>query len=214
MKTIPRSALIIAVTVLAHLLGSTQTFAVDPIRDLTGRSGKQHLKRAIKRGSRSVEKFVKNPIAYALERPLRDFQETCAVPANILRYNQLSQVKNWERLPPSLIDDVQRFYRGVNLERVRFAENVETINARAVTMGNLIYLRDRIDFGNDDDLWLILHELEHTVHYRGETRSAKLCEYTLKALGSGLDHDDIDWERAADRKANYVMDQLYEMWGS
>lgn len=209
-----RSALIVALTLLAHLFCSTQAYAWDPVREATGRTLKQHAKRAIERTGKSIEKFVNNPIEYALERPMRFFQETCAAPANVLRYNHQRQVKNWERLPRALIQDVQRFYRGVNLDNVRFAENVKTINARAVTMGNLIYFRGRIDFRSDHDLWLVLHELEHTVQYRGETRSAKLCEYTLKAFARGLNHDDIDWERAADRKANYVMDQLYQMWRS
>lgn len=209
-----RSAFIVSLILLAHLLCSSRAYALDPVREATGRTLKQHVERAIKRTGKSLEKFVDNPIEYALERPMRFFQETCAAPANMLRYNHQRQVKNWERLPRALINDVQRFYRGVNLDNVRFAENVRTINAPAVTMGNLIYFRGRIDFGRDDDLWLVLHELEHTVQYRNEPRSAKLCEYTLKAFSSGFNHDDIDWERAADRKADYVMDRLYEMWRS
>ena len=213
MKGIRRLGLTLVLFVLAFWIGNSNAYAWDPVRDLTGRTLKQHAERALKRTGNSLEKFVDNPLEYALERPLRVLQEVCAVPTNVLRYNYHRQVRNWQRLPPALIDYVQPFY-GVDLRNVRFAENVRTINASAVTMGNLIYFKGTIDLDNDDDLFLVLHELEHTVHYRNETRSARLCEYSLKAVGSGFNHDDIDWERAADRKANYVLDQLYQIWRS
>jgi hypothetical protein len=67
-----------------------------------------------------------------------------------------------------------------------------------VTLVKAIYVSHGIDWSNPNHRWLIFHELEHTEHYKGETRAAKLCEYSLKALGTGMEHDRIDWERAAD----------------
>jgi len=57
----------------------------------------------------------------------------------------------------------------------------------------------------------MLHELEHTVQYaRGRNgESSKLCEYMAKSVGAGFNHDAIDMEQAADRKADYLLPLAY-----
>jgi hypothetical protein len=56
----------------------------------------------------------------------------------------------------------------------------------------------------------MLHELEHTVQFAGASygQAGKLCEYAAKGIGT-LSYNQIDMERAADRKADSLIDTAY-----
>lgn len=204
--------------VLVLLLGGSAQFlpsdanAWDPVRDITGRTLKQHTERAVKRTGKSWEKLLKDPVGYTFKLPFKVFQEVCGAPARAIGYTYEGQARGkWQRLPAQLIQNIQPYY-STNLKNVRFAENIRIVGAPAITFGNLIYFNREIDFNDDADLWEVLHELEHTVHYQDANDVHKLCEYTMKAISHGGRHDSIDWEKAADRKANFVMARLFEIW--
>lgn len=198
------------VTLLVTLAGVTfSAEAWDPVRDLTGRTLKQHAERRIDRIQNSTEKFLHNPFDYTVNLPLKLMGEVCgAIPQNYEGYLH-GQVGTWWTLPPDLIAAVQRYY-SVNLQGVRFAVNIRTSNGAAQTFGNSIYFPYAINFANPHDLRWMLHELEHVVQYSGSSwgQSGKLCEYMWKGITSGFDPNSHSMEQAADRKADFVMHML------
>jgi Domain of unknown function (DUF4157) len=118
---------------------------------------------------------------------------------------------NARTLPDEFISPIQQFY-SVNLRNVRYATNINTIHGSNITIGNMIYFVNDIDFNDSADAQLAYHELEHVVQYarRGGIEPF-LAEYILKAGGSILRggnsidiHDNIDLERAAISKAAQV----------
>lgn len=163
---------------------------------------------AVNRGVNSAEKAVRDPVGYILSRPERLFSEVCAAP--IRRYERILRVNangRWKRLPPQLIRVLQPHYSNVNLANVAYAEGMRTSNGQAQAIGRQIYFPRGINLMNRGDLFWMLHELEHTQQYAGARNgtSGKLCEYAAKAVGNGFSHDSIDMERAADRKAHYLI---------
>jgi len=117
----------------------------------------------------------------------------------------------WKALPPQLIEAVQAAY-SVDLNSVLYAEGMRTSNGDAQTFGRFIYFPTNIDLTDRNSLLWMLHELEHVVQYAGrKDRAAALCEYIAKSVGSGFQHDKIDWERAADAKADALIDRAYQI---
>jgi hypothetical protein len=159
------------------------------------------------RTSNSMAKILHNPIEYALELPEKTFHEGCASIAQVFRYTFQNEAKQWYSLPPEIIQAIDPFYT-TDLNAVAYAVNIRTNGPEAVTLGKLIYVSHDIDWTNYAHVKLMMHELEHTEHFQGESRAAKLCEYSLKAVGAGLQWNEIDWEQAANRKSDYVMEQL------
>ncbi|MBL8268586.1 MAG: DUF4157 domain-containing protein [Steroidobacter sp.] len=166
---------------------------------------KQHVERRSHDIREHVKQVTQDPLDYKRQLPGTVLADACAEPVHRYGDSMEAQVGRWKRLPARLIREIQRDF-GNDLSKVRYAENIDTGGDQAVTMGNHIYFPRRIDLYDADDMWWLMHELEHTVQYRGESRSGKLCEYVAKSIGSGLNHDRIDWERAANRKANWIVD--------
>jgi hypothetical protein len=192
------------------LAASNAAFAWDPVRDVTGRTLKQHVERRVENLGNQIEKFGKDPVGYTLHLPGALLTEACAAPVRYYGTSMEGQAQGrWKALPPQIIREMQDAFAN-DLSAVRYAEGINTGGGSAVTMGNRIYFPRAINLYDRGDMWWLMHELEHTVQYRGESRSAKLCEYFAKSIGNGLNHDRIDWERAADRKANWTIDAA--MW--
>lgn len=184
--------------------------AYDPVKELTGRSLSTHIKRAADRTGNSISKFMHNPIDYTLERPVKILAQVCSTPAQTYETLLRGRSRSWHTLPSELIDAVQPAYK-VDLSEIRFATSAPTANGQAQTFGDTIYFPRKIDLRNRDDLRWMLHELEHSVQFANATygKSGKLCEYVFKSVGTGFQHDSIDMERAADRKADALIDYAY-----
>lgn len=199
------SLLVFTVTA-ALLVTSNNAFAWDPVRDLTGRNLTNLLKDKLVKTRQAAGKFVNNPIEYALHLPASVFADVCSAPVQWYGGTLAGQANGkWKELPPELLQAIQSEYSN-NLTAVRYAEGIGTVNASGQTFGNLIYLRQTLDLSNPDDMHLLLHELEHTSQYaRASGEAIRLCEYMGKSVGSGFRHDNIDWERAADRKADSLL---------
>ncbi|MCP4986256.1 MAG: DUF4157 domain-containing protein [Colwellia sp.] len=195
------------------LLWSSSAFSWDPVRDLTGRTLKQHVEKNAKKTTNSAKKLARDPVGYLMKLPEKIIADVCSAPVRIYEGTLRGQADGkWESLPSILIEAVQPAY-SVDLSTVRFAEGINTANGAAQTFGRWIYFPHRINLKNYSDLRWMLHELEHVVQYAGASYGygGSLCEYIFKSVGSGFDHDKIDWERAADRKANWVIDYAFQV---
>jgi Domain of unknown function (DUF4157) len=161
----------------------------------------------------SAHKFQRDPIGYPLERAGELIMDVCSGPVRAYELELQNQASGrWKALPFPLIEYLQGEYSSVNLASVRYAENIRTVDGSAHTFGNRIYFPSGLDLTNFGDLHWMLHELEHTVQYASRGgKSTMLCEYQAKFVGSGLDHDQIDMERAADRKADYLVKSAYRV---
>ena len=123
-----------------------------------------------------------------------------------------SQVGNNVRaFDDDFIAAVQRYY-SVDIRGVRYATGINTLHGMNITIGNMIYFVNDMDFTDPNDAQVAYHELEHVVQYnnRGGIEPF-LAEYILKAGGSILQggnsinvHNNIDLERAAISKASQV----------
>jgi hypothetical protein len=119
-----------------------------------------------------------------------------------------AQVRGWNRLPPDFIAQVQPFYK-VNLNAIQYAVGINTVHGSNITFGNQIFFTRQFSFGDENDLHLLFHELEHSVQYQNRGgEAAFIAEYVAKAAGQILRtrtfnvHDLIDFEGAAEQKAN------------
>ena len=192
------------------LLAPAVTFAWDPVKDLTGRSLKGQIDHHIDKLDHATQQFLHNPLKYTVSLPGKFMAGVCATVPNLYEGTLAGQVGNWYSLPPELINAVQSQY-SVDLSGVRYSKNIRTSNGDAQTFGNFIYFPYQVDLSNRDNLWVMLHELEHVVQYAHATSGSDgwICEYLGKAIGAGFQHDSMDMEQAADRKANYLIDFAY-----
>ena len=107
-------------------------------------------------------------------------------------------------------------YFDVDLRGITYADDIDTGMDMNVSYCDRIFF---IGHGNPwtdkKELRLMLHELEHTIQCQRRGKSVYLAEYVLKA---GMDviktgrldvHDVIDYEVAADAKANQLTDKLW-----
>lgn len=186
---------------------ATSAWAWDPVRDLTGRTAKQHVERKIDKAEVAAKKLFKDPVGYLIRLPQSIVADVCSSPIQYYENTLQGQAQGrWNGLPEALIQRVQPYY-SVDLRSVQYAVGIRTANGAAQTFGNRIYFPRSLDLSERGDLHWMLHELEHVVQYSGRFGYAgSLCEYTAKAIGSGFRHDSIDWERAADAKANSIVD--------
>jgi hypothetical protein len=187
----------------AALAAATPALAWDPVRDLTGKTAQEHAQD----WTDSANECRRRPRG-CIEPTLP--MDLCS--KNLRKYEGglRAQVKRWRQLPPDLIDALERHYPQVNLHDIRYAERISTAGDAAVTFGRRIYFPTKVDFTDPSHVHWMLHELEHTVQYaqRGG-RSKFLCEYAAKIIGNRFQHDAIDLERAADRKADRLLDRTY-----
>lgn len=197
----------IVIVIASICLIASPANAWDPIRDLTGKTLKQHVESAAERTVNSAEKFLHNPIEYLASRPARILSEVCAAPINGYRTFMNGQAQaQWRTLPADFVRAAQPFY-STNLWEVRYTENAATPAGNAMVMGKSIYFPRPVNFNNPSDVHWMLHEIEHVVQFDGAEhgRSGEICNYMMHALGAGLQHDNIAAEQAADRKADYVL---------
>lgn len=186
----------------ATLLMTVTVHAWDPFKDLTGKRLDEHHQSL----ANSADKFRRNPGKYAVNRAQEIAEDICAQPVRAYVAFVRHPGSGLKPLPHNFISSAQPFYN-VDLRNVRYSEGANVVNADALTDKGNIYVRGRINWNNPSNIYLMLHELEHVVQYsqRGGGRSRLQCEYALKSIGNGFQHDSIDMERAADRKANHVL---------
>ena len=206
MRTVVLTALVLFSSLVSAL-------DLDPGYLITGKHTSTIVKERLANFDRARRDFQQKPIDYTLHLPISTLEDICSTPARIYQINLERQANGpWLTLPPQLVSTFQGDYQGVNLAGVLYTQGVNTGNGNATTFGNRIYFPRAINLMNRDDLWWLLHELEHTVQYaRGGSQASKLCEYTAKSIGAGFEHDRIDMEQAADRKANYLIDKAYQV---
>jgi hypothetical protein len=156
-------------------------------------------------------KLIQDPIGYLTTLPTSILVDVCSAPVQQYEQGLQQQVNQWKELSNEFILASQHFY-SVDLTTIKIAENISTSNGAAQTFGNKIYFPRAINLTDWNDIWLMLHELEHTVQYsRSEYGQAgKICEYEAKSIGSGFEHDAIDMEKAADNKANFAVNEVYQ----
>ncbi|SEP49467.1 protein of unknown function [Methylobacterium sp. ap11] len=121
----------------------------------------------------------------------------------------------WKSLPKDFIDAVKSYYLNVNLDNVRYAENIYTIHGQAITIGDEIFIPSNMDLGQPDGKRLMLHELQHVVQYqRRGGPDPFLAEYIAKSIGKIAErrsfnvHDYIDLENEANKKAEEVYNSV------
>ncbi len=121
----------------------------------------------------------------------------------------------WIYLPGKIKSKINTYYPEIDLDRVRYAENIFTVHGQAITIGYSIYFPYDMDLDQPDDLKLMLHELQHVVQY--EKRGGEepfLAEYIAKSAGKIAErqsfnvHDYIDLEDDANRRSSSVYDVL------
>lgn len=160
-----------------------------------------------------ADTFLDNPLEYPLVLAQELMGKACASPVRLYEEGLRAQAAGrWKGLPEALIQGLAGDYN-VNLRGVRYAEGVATSNGHAQTIGDSIYFPVNLELANPGDMFWLLHELEHTVQFAGARggTDGKLCEYLFKAIGNGFEHDRIDMERAADRKAGYLLDKALRL---
>lgn len=195
----------IPATVLA--LSSSSAFSEGWVVEQFKKGGHFVEKKAHKLGI-AVRKFSRNPVNYTLNLPASVISDVCSIPARAYEQGLRAQAHGrWTHLPEKLIWLIQDEY-AVNLSSVVYSQRINT-GGDAVTFGPTIYFPRDIDLTQAGDVHWMLHELEHVVQFRGGTygEAGKLCEYEAKMIGT-LSHDKIDMERAADRKADRLVQQV------
>ena len=210
------SVALLTPSVLAILLLIATGYAVpatayNPVRDLTGKTIHQHVEHKTEKLAVATDKFLHNPVEYLTELPASLVADVCSAPIQQYEGTLRGQANGrWKGLPQDLVIGIQDAY-SVNLASVRYAENIDTIGSNAYTFGKSIYFPRRINLQDRQDLRWMLHELEHTVQFAGATygRAGKLCEYAAHAFGNAGNHDEINMEEAAERKADWVIDYAY-----
>lgn len=185
--------------------------ALDPVRDVTGRTLKQHFENKTTKAKIATKRFIRDPVGYLAQLPESIVSDVCSAPTQYYEKTLQAEAKDkWKALPQLFIDVAQGAY-SVNLSGIKYAEDINTLDGSAQTFGNRIYFPRKIDFRKYNDLHWMLHELEHTVQYSRAPygKAGKLCEYSAKFMGAGFDHDRIDMEQAADRKADRAIEYVF-----
>lgn len=120
---------------------------------------------------------------------------------------------------PAYLRTILAPHYGVDLARVRFATDVNTVHGQAITVGYDIYFPRSIDLDTPSygHLHWMLHELEHVVQYeRHGGVTPFLLKYAaqglLQVLGTGsFDvHDNIELEKQAEDKADRIIAEVWE----
>jgi Domain of unknown function (DUF4157) len=133
---------------------------------------------------------------------------------------QQGNSKGWQRLPDNIIGTYASDY-GIDLKKVRYATNINTVHGQAITIGKEIYFPRGVDFNRIEDVHWLLHELEHVRQYQVTGGvSAFLTKYIVQGSikvatkGSFNIHDNIELEREADNKANRLIEKIQDSTSS
>jgi hypothetical protein len=203
MKNIKQSVLMVLIA-SGTILSGPHASAKDIFQQIG-----DHIAREVTRPFRTIDTISKNP-ARALTLPIDDFSQACGTPVEDYGATLASQADGrWKALPDHLVAAIQSGYSN-QLSQVRYAEGIRTSNGDAQTFGDSIYFPRSINLMDADDMHWLLHELQHTDQFRGNTQAAKLCDYVLQAVSVGFDHDKIRWEREADSKADRMLNPAME----
>jgi hypothetical protein len=118
-------------------------------------------------------------------------------------------------LPGKLSSILRSHYKSIDLDRVRYAEEINTWHGQAITIGDTIYFPVQIDLENRADIHWMLHELEHVSQYdKVGGVSAFLAKYMfqggLHAINNGSFnvHDQIELEQDAENKADRIINDV------
>jgi hypothetical protein len=123
-------------------------------------------------------------------------------------------------LPDLVIRALEPYYDSFYLSQVRLATNINTLHGQAVTFGYHIYYPDSIDFFDEMDFLLLIHELEHVSQYKvlGGVQpflmkyfpQALIAVFNYGRIKRGVNvHDDIYAEREAFAK-EAIFDDSYQ----
>lgn len=165
-------------------------------------------------------------------QPTWDFLGTAAVSPIVTAYVEYveGQAKGWYKPLPQWLRLVLQELGSydVDLSRVSYAEGINTIqDDNAITFGKNIHFPRAINLDqyspSRDDVWWILHELEHRVQYEKIGGVGPfLTKYIINATGSTISavtagsweqfiikaHDDMQIEKDASNKANSILDAV------
>lgn len=124
------------------------------------------------------------------------------------------QARNsWKQLPDYFVRALQPHYPKANLANVHYAEAINTLHGSSITFENKIYFHRNLDIRkNSNDLWLLLHELEHVRQYSVHGGLIPfLTKYIIQggiaiaSNGSFKIHDHIELEKEANQKADRIL---------
>ena len=114
----------------------------------------------------------------------------------------------WINLPDWFVAEFSADYPEIDLKRIRYVKNINTVHGANITLGNNIFLTGTDDPGGYQANALFLHELQHSAQWAlkgGE--QAFLSEYILHSAGQILtrqsinEHDNVSFERDAIAKS-------------
>jgi len=111
----------------------------------------------------------------------------------------MNATKSRTRLSDCLAATLAGYFTTITMSSVRIVTNANGILwGSAVTEGYTIFWKGNFDESNDDDIWLLVHELSHVVQYKELGRAAFNFLYTWEAIKAG-NHDGNAYEIAADQ---------------
>lgn len=147
------------------------------------------------------------------EKTIRSYLNQGLVPPITREYfTYLDRQARYKEIPSKLKRILSTKYSTVNLSSVKYAENINTVHGKAITVGNKIYFPRRVDFNDYSDLYWLLHELEHVSQYQVHGgKEAFLVKYLINgALEIGRNgsidiHGSINLERDAKNKADAII---------
>jgi hypothetical protein len=126
----------------------------------------------------------------------------------------------YQKLPLELRQIIQPYYQEIDLQKVDYAENVDTVHGQGITIGYRIYFPRKINLDTYQDLRWMLHELQHVVQYKREGGELNFLKKYSKEAGKQIFinksfsiHDNIHLEQEADQVAYQVLDLVWkDLW--
>jgi hypothetical protein len=95
--------------------------------------------------------------------------------------------RGYSKLPANVSVVLKPFFGDISLSRVRYAQEVNTLHGKAITVGYNIYFPRRVDLDSCKesrcDFALLIHELEHVSQYK---KHGGVEPFLLKYVGNGL----------------------------
>ena len=145
-------------------------------------------------------------------KPVIDALDQTLIPPGMKEYiqNLERQANNKRGLPEALKSAISGQYN-IDLNKVRYATNIDTGHGQAITIGYNIYFPSSVDLNDDSQLNWMLHELEHVSQYKAHGGiNPFLVKYVVQggiqifSRGHFNIHDNIGLERDAENKADRI----------
>jgi len=105
--------------------------------------------------------------------------------ANYFQYLESQASGKLKSIPDPLRGWLRGHY-GIDVGRIYYAENVNTIHGQAVTVDRHIYFPSSIDLNNCDDIKWLIHELEHCQQYHVMGGHAKFMVKYIAQVAADL----------------------------